>query len=90
MLHLGIGFGRYFGSFLDPLLELLGVRRPPTFHQKSMRKLLSEKKVPRRPGCQKVSPAGARRGVKGEVNLPPGGRRFGRKEEKKKGKLGGR
>ena len=43
---------------------------------------------------QKVSPAGARREVRGEVNLSPGLRRFGRKEEKKKtrkeeGKLGG-
>ena len=33
----------------------------------------------------RVSLAVGRRGVRGEVNCPLGGRRFGRKEEKKKG-----
>ena len=42
--------------------------------------------LPRRACSQKVSPAGARRGVRGEVNLPPGDRRFGRKKRKKKGR----
>ena len=36
------------------------------------------------PSSQSASPAGGRTGVRGEVNLPPVGRRFGRKEEKKK------
>ena len=45
--------------------------------------------VPRRPECQKVSLAGARRG-KGEGKLLFWGRRFGRKDENQKGKRKGR
>ena len=47
------------------------------------------------PTPRKHSLAGGRRGVRWEVNLPPWGRGFGRKREKKKGrkdegKLGGK
>ena len=37
-----------------------------------------------RPVAKDILELVARRGVREEVHLPPGGRRFGRKEEKKK------
>ena len=39
-----------------------------------------------RPTAKSILELVARRGVREEVNFPPGGRRFGRKEEKKKGR----
>ena len=40
---LELGFRRYFGSFLDRLLELLEIKRSSKYQQKSMRKLALEK-----------------------------------------------
>ena len=81
----GIDFGVHFGSFLDRLLELFGIKRSPKCHQKSMRKMASKKVSSEDAQCEKAPPQpGARRGVRGEVNLRPGGRRFGTKEERKK------
>ena len=46
---------------------------------------IEQKCVPRMSRCERDSQAGGPEGgVRGEVNLPLGGRRFGRKKEKKK------
>ena len=71
------------------------VKKAPKCHQKWMRKLGSKKIASGTSESQKLSLACARRGVMGEGNLLPGGRRFGTKEEtekgrKEEGKLGGK
>ena len=47
----------------------------------------TKKRFRGRPVRQKCTELVARRGVRVEVNLPPGGRRFGRKEERKNGRF---
>ena len=66
-------FGSAFGAFGgQEAAKMSSKNRCENWHRK--------KEVPRRPGSQKLSLAGARRGVRGEEV-----RKKGRKEEKKKG-----
>ena len=68
-------------------MELSNVKQSAKCHQTSMRKLASKKSFFRgRPVGKKFTGLVARRRVMGQLILPPGGRRFGRKEEKKKGR----
>ena len=74
-----VRFGIYFGSF--------GGCGNWNFNIKTMWKLASKKNTFRgRPGTKDPSELVAKKEVRREVNLPPEGRRFGRKEEKKKGR----
>ena len=75
---------------LDAIFRVVGVKRTPKSNQKSMRKL-ALKKVASEGGRDglALSGLGARRGRRGEANLPPGVRRFGkcfrRMEDRMKG-----
>ena len=66
----------------DLLLELLQIKRSPKCHQKSMRKFASKKANSFRSWCYEAE--------RDEETSPLGGRRFGRNEEKKKGRRNGR
>ena len=77
-----------FDSFLDrfqmifllglgAIFRVVGIKRSPTSSQISMRKLALKVASEECRGELILSELGARRGVRGEVNPPPGVRRFG-------------
>ena len=66
-----IEHGSHFDSFGDLLLELWVIKKLTKCHQKSII----------------TSQAGGQAGGKGGVKPPSWGRRFGRKEERKKGRF---
>ena len=75
---------------LGAMFRVVGVKRSPKSNQNSMRKLALKKVASEKSrGELALSELGARRGVRGEVKLPPGVRRFGksfrRMEDRMKG-----
>ena len=81
-LHFCIGFGMRFGSFLDMLLELLGIKRSPTCHQKSMRKLASKEVGSEEARLPETFPGWCQEG--GEAEGKPRPLKVGGSEERKK------
>ena len=68
----------------DTTFGALGCQQVPNMSSKIDAKIgMDKKRFQGRPVRQKCTELVARRGVRGEVNLHPGGRRFGRKEERK-------
>ena len=68
---------------LGAIVRVVGVKRSPKNNNNSVRKLaLKEVASEEGRGELILSELGARRGVRGEVNFPPGVRRFGKSFKK--------
>ena len=80
-----VDFRFVLGSIWEDILDSFGIHFWSFGWSKSRQDVINNR-CENWPGSQNASLAGGRRGLKGEVNFPPLGRSFGRREEKKKGR----